>query len=627
MLQIRKPNLCLSKLVFVLLWLVAALFVVSASPALAQQVRGSTENVVNYDIRVTLNPDDKTLSGTERITYLNNSSDDLNELWFRLYLNAFRSADTQWMLEAGPEHRGFAPGEPGWIRIESMTLASGEALAVPAADYADTVFRLPLTAPVVAGGKLELDVKWTAQLPRVFARTGFSDDFFMAGQWYPKLAAYNNGEWDSEPWRANAEFFANFGDYLLEIDVPSNYVVGASGVRMAEQEQAGRRLHSFAADRVTDVAWTAWPGFQRHTVAVNVAGEQREIEFLLPAAELPALDRHVYAASSALDLYSQWYGVYPWPKLTVVVPPAGAGGAAGMEYPTLVTTGDSVTTGAPTVDSGLRMLEMVTVHEIAHEWFPMQVQSNEAAEAWLDEGFAEYMTIRVLGEMFGPGNSVLEVGPLRLGYEAQQRISVAGTRVADSPLTLPAWQYGDFNSYAGAVYAKGSLTLLTLQNLYGDEAFTAALRAYADEWRFRHPITSDLQASLEKALDADLTGFFDQFVDGHATIDFAITEINSKRAVVERSGDGIVPVEILVEYSDGSSATQVWDASSPQLELNAKGKFIAAVKVDPRQLLALEVDRLDNYRTVAPDNSAASSISARVLWFFQMLLQFLGQIG
>ena len=102
-------------------------------------------------------------------------------------------------------------------------------------DLDTTVLRVPLPAAraIRPDETVRLDVAWTSQLPRVFARTGVAGDFVMAGQWYPKLAVYDRGAWDTEPWHANAEFFADFGSYTLDLTVPSSYATGATGTRQA----------------------------------------------------------------------------------------------------------------------------------------------------------------------------------------------------------------------------------------------------------------------------------------------------------------------------------------------------------------------------------------------------------
>ena len=382
-------------------------------PVAAQEAVPARTDTASYAIDARLDPATKQLHGTETIAYRNPSPDTLTELWFKLYLNAFRDSNTTWMREAGRAHRGsdYDPAYPGWIRIERMVLESGEDVLPPEADRAETVLRVPLPRPLGPGETLGVQVSWTSQLPRVFARTGFAGDFVLAGQWYPKLAVYDRGAWDREPWHANAEFFADFGSYDLALTVPRGYVTGASGVRLDSVDHAdGTTTVRYRADQVSDVAWTAWPDYRSAVRVVAAAGRQVELELLTPHGLADADERFFGAAAAALELLGRWFGPYPWPRLTLVVPPDDAEGAGGMEYPMLVTLGQPI--GLPFgLDPGVREPEIVTVHEIAHQWLPLQVATNEAREAWLDEGFADYATVSVLAQLYGPGSSMLDVGP------------------------------------------------------------------------------------------------------------------------------------------------------------------------------------------------------------------------
>ena len=458
--------------------------------------------VASYQLEARLDPAAKQIHGSGRITYRNASPDTLTEIWLRLYLNAFRSPETLWLRESGPAFRGqgYDPSQPGWIRLEQLALAdTGLDLSPVSGDPDQTIARVILPEPLAPGGTLQVAVRWTAQLPRVFARTGFAGDFVLAGQWYPKLAVYDRGRWDAEPWHANAEFFADFGAYDLVLTVPQEYVTGASGARLGESANGdGTKTVHYRAESVTDIAWTAWPGFRVETRMVTAAGRPVELELLIPPSEAAAAELHLTSAQAVLDAFGTWYGPYPWPKLTLVVPPAGAEGAAGMEYPTFVTTekGLDLPLG---LGHGVRIVEAVTAHELAHQWFPLQVQSNEAAEPWLDEGLADYLTIRFLSRWVGPDRSLIDLPFGRLGYAEVHRLSFA-YGAARQPLDQPAWRFPDLPIYAATVYSKASLGLLTLERTLGDERFTAALRAYTDRWRWRHPTTAEVvSAQLQKS--------------------------------------------------------------------------------------------------------------------------------
>lgn len=600
------------------------------APAAASAAPARTDTA-SYDLQARWDPAANQIHGAGVITYRNPSDDTLSRLWLKLYLNAFRDQNTLWMREAEGAHRGssYDPRRPGWIRLERLRLLdTGEDLLGGSTEQTGTVLQVPLpTARAVRPGQtVRLEVAWTSQLPRVFARTGVAGDFVLAGQWYPKLAVYDRGAWDSEPWHANAEFFADFGSYTLTLTVPAGYLTGATGVRTASTVNGdGTMTVRYRAEAVSDVAWTAWPDYRLVTRPVQAAGRRVELELLAPRTlDAAADERYFRSAQAALDLLGRWFGPYPWPKLTLVVPPADAEGAGGMEYPMLVTLG-LPTRGPFGLGRGVHGPEVVTVHEIAHQWVPLQVATNEAREAWLDEGFADYATIRVLDVLFSPERSLLDVGPLKFNYEAVQRMQYVLAAVHE-PLDQPSWEYDSFLTYGATVYSKGSLAFRSLERISGEERFLAAMRGFFDRWRWRHPTTADLQRELEAELGQPLGWFFEPLVYGTGVVEYAVTRADAQGATVERRGNVAAPVEIAVTYRNGRVDRQRWDGAGERRDVVAQGGEIQRIEVDPEQTLRLEPDVLDNGRDVAPSPVPLTALAARLLGLLQAAL-LAGMLG
>ncbi len=600
---------------------------VPIGPAEAQEAAPARTETASYEIDARLDPATKQIRGTETISYRNPSSDTLSELWFKLYLNAFRSPDTTWMREAGLVHRGssYDPSRPGWIRLDRMVLESGENLLPAEADAAETILRVALPRALGPGETLRIQVAWTSQLPRVFARTGFAGDFVLAGQWYPKLAVYDRGAWDREPWHANAEFFADFGMYDLAVTIPRGWTTGASGVRVGATDNTdGTTTIRYRAESVSDVAWTAWPDYRAVTRTVTVAGREVELELLTPRELANADERYLGPATATLELLGRWFGAYPWPRLTLVVPPADADGAGGMEYPMFVTLGQPSELPFG-LGRGVREPEIVTVHEIAHQWLPLQVATNEAREAWLDEGFADYATIRVLAELYGPSSSMLDVGPLDLGYGTIHRLQLALGAVRQ-PLVLPAWEYPSVVAYGATVYSKGALGLQSLERTLGEERFLGAMRLFVERWRWRHPTTDDLREALEEGTGERLAWFFEPLAYGRGVAEYRLAEANERSAVVERRGDVRFPVQIQLGYADGRTEVESWDGADEQIELSARGGRLAWVQVDPERRILLELDPFDNARELEPSSSVLAALG-RALSLIRAVLLPLGTIG
>jgi hypothetical protein len=590
----------------------------SAAPRLMPSRQSAPEapQIASYTLDVTLDPAAKTVRGEGRIAYRNPSQDALGEVWLRLYLKAFSSDDTVWMQESGGAHRGFSGDESrGDITVTSLATAQGADL-LATSTITDTLLRAPLPAPLGPGELLELDVAWESQLPRVFARTGYGgrdDTFFMVGQWYPKMAVYADGRWDTEPWHTNSEFFHDFGRYEVAITAPDEYVIAGVGLPAGEPSAAaGGRTHRFVAENVTDFAFAASPDFVTRTA---MAGPAEIVLYDLPAEGGPA-NRYLEVAVEALSAFSEWYGAYPHPRLSIIDIPASAGGAGGMEYPTLITGG----TLGGSASSGL--LELVVAHEIGHQWWPMQTATNEGREPWLDEGLTEYSGMRVMLEY----NRNLNFGT-ELSAAAYDLSSYAiGPEVrADQP----AWTYG--SEYAIAAYSKPAVGLLTLERVVGTGRFREAMAAYLAEWRYRHPTGADFRASLEAEL-GELDWFFDDFIGGTGVIGYRALPIaegpDGITVRVERTGEVRAPAEVLVRFSSGREERLQIDPAAESFEqVFPAGDPVRAVEVDPEHKLYAELDRRDNGVYAEVRFAPLVAIGARLAFWTQVIAQTIGLFG
>lgn len=562
----------------------------------------------------------KTVSGTGRISYQNPSQDTLGEIWLRLYLRAFSSTDTLWMRESGGQLRGFetTPDNLGDITVSKLASADGADL-LASATLTDTLMRVPLRLPLGPGERLELDVEWTSKLPRVFARTGYGgrdDTFFMVGQWYPKMAVYDRGRWDTEPWHANSEFFHDFGSYDVGITVPREYVVAGAGVPAGEQANAdGTKTLRFTSTSVTDFAFAASPDFRTRT---TTTGTTEVALFYLPEHE-SAVEEYLSSAAGSLQAFGDWYGAYPHPRLTVVDVPDDAAGAGGMEYPTLITGG---TLGVP---GAAGMVAMVVSHEVGHQWWPMQTATNEGREPWLDEGLTEYSGIRYMAQAREQIASGAFAG-LAIDSELYEK-AIYGTN-SDRPATLPAWEYSTV-AYI-TVYSKTAMGLWTLEGVVGTDRFRHAMADYLAAYRYKHPTGADFRASLERSLGGDLGWFFDDFMNGAGVIDYAAGPIDPGGGSVRIAREGAVPapVDVRLTLASGAQHKQIWDGQGESTSFSAPpGDPVVRVEIDPERKLKAELDRLDNGASAGVELGPALTVGGRLAFWLQAVVQSLGLFG
>jgi hypothetical protein len=551
---------------------VALAVLVLAGLAAADPLPEKAVHLADYDMQVRLDPEAKTLDGRQRIVWRNAAPEPVGELWFHLYMNAFKNTQSTFFRESGGRLRGDRMPEDGWgwVAVKSLRRADGKDLAAgatfehPDDDNADdrTVWRVPLPEPVPPGGEIALDVVFEAKLPRIFARTGYFRDYFLVGQWFPKLGVHEpagmrgrtTGGWNCHQFHANSEFYANFGRYRVEITLPERFVVGATGKRTQRRENPdGTSTHVFEQADVIDFAWTASPRFlavkstfsaerdvtpQEYAETAALLGrpldEVRlsdvEVTILLQPERAVQADRYVKAAKAALKWFGLWYGRYPYPTLTVVDPAFGAGGSGGMEYPTFITGGSSVLFNHWPLD---RMLapEAVTVHEFGHQYWQSMVASNEFEESWLDEGFNSYSTGKVMERVYGPWT--MQAFGLRIGGLESARAQNSVERMFDR-IRSHAWGFSPGN-YGFNSYSRTELTLRTLESLLGPETMARVMRAYHERFRFRHPSSDDFYAVAAEVAGKDLRAFFDQTVERPGILDDEVASVRSER-VPEPSG-------------------------------------------------------------------------------------------
>jgi hypothetical protein len=517
-----------------------------------------------------------------------------------------------------------------------------------------TVAEITLPRAVAPGASIAVSADFLSRLPRVSVRTGWKDAFFLVGQWFPKIGVFTDGGWKCAQFHANSEFFADFGDYDVSLDVPAVYrgKVAATGALVEERPASeGRALLRFRQESVHDFVWAADPNFLLFEETLREPGANDVvIRLFLQPEHLAQKERHLRAARAALTGLTRLLGPYPYGTLTVVDPPWGARGANGMEYPTLITAGTR--RFAP---AGGHSPEGVTVHEIVHQYFQGMLASNEVEEPWLDEGLTVYVTERILAETYGNPRPVIDVFGWRgaLGIEMHRPLDTcrsAFSPVARGAIASPSTAFTSREAYGAVVYRKAALALFTLERLAGKEVMDRALRLYVDRWRFRHPTSADFVAAFEEAAGADWSFFFDGVIFQDGTLDYAVAEATTavtrapagrfgevgeaaapkagrgfdSDVLVERRGSIRLPVEVELRFEGGRVFRDRWDGQGLWKRYRFGGwpRLVDAV-VDPQSKLLLDFDRTNNGLRTRPDPRAATRWTARSLFWTQNLLDFL----
>ncbi|HSJ58677.1 MAG TPA: M1 family metallopeptidase [Anaerolineae bacterium] len=581
----------------------------------------SPPDVASYTIDVTLDAEAKTLTGHQVITYVNTTDRPIPDLVFHLYLNAFSSRDTLFMREGGPMHRGnpWDPAQAGWIEVTALRLAGGSLLDL--VEIKDgTLARAELPTPIPPGESASFEVDFDAQLPRVFARTGYVGDFFMVGQWFPKLGVWEGDGWNAYPFHANAEFYADFGTYDVTITLPDHFVTAATGLPVSPAaHEDGTQTIRYRAEGVIDFAWTASPDFQAATRTVDGV----ELVYLYLPEHAWSVDRALDAAEASLVHFGQWYGPYPYPRLTVVDVPDDGEGAGGMEYPMLVTAGTMSITGLPVGESQAdRSLEVVVIHEVGHQWWQSTVAFNEAEEPWLDEGFTEYSAVRLIGQLHGEDTSALDTPFVDLGLLDARRMEYLLS--PGVPMYGPAWEF-DGLEYVTAAYSKPAIALLTLEGVLGSDVMLDVMSTFYRRYQFAHPTTEDFRAVAEEVSGQDLSWFFADLVYGDAIVNYTVGDLDASSVTVVRQGGLPVPTEVLITFADGTTILEPWDAVQPEVTFTYPDRApILSAEVDPDRDVVVDLNWADNGLSRDLYTSSWLALVTRLVYYLQEALLIFG---
>lgn len=518
-------------------------------------------DVANYTLKASLDPAAHSLHGEGTVVFTNTSSATLSEVWVHLYLNAFKNQRSVFMRDTVGGFRGSTvPKTWGAIDVRrfAQRTATGPVDLWPKVELSrpgdddETDARLPLAAPVAPGATVTFELAWDDTLPTIVERVGFFGSFHFLGQWFPKLARLEaDGTFAHYTFHHLAEFHADFGTYDVTIDVPKGFVIGATGPATESRDEGARHVERHVQTEVLDFAFTAFDGFERLDEAIDGVW----VSFLFPRGYRGAAERERAAVRFALPHFRERYGRYPYPTLTVVHPPLGAREAGGMEYPTLITTGGAWY-GPPLV----RELELVTIHELGHQYFFHLLASNEERWPFLDEGLNSYAEADALDAWLGP-RGVASVLGLDVSDTTVALFSGrAGARV--EPVAQPARAFSSGRAYGGLVYGRTSTLLSTLRRVYGEEKLTGALRTYATRFWKRHPEPEDLLGVLGEALGGEARALARAALFEQGTIDYAVTQVASSRrakpaGLFDRNGKRETDAAIVGDQYDGYAFVQV----------------------------------------------------------------------
>lgn len=531
---------------------------------------------VDYAIDVTLNDNSHILHASEKIKYTNNSPDTLRFLFFHLWANAYkndRTAFSDQMVENNETDFYFSKEEKRGFTDSLKFRVNGEEVNISEYNNHTDVVLLELLNPLLPNETIEITTPFRVVIPEVFSRMGHKEQAYQISQWYPKPAVYDNKGWHPMPYLDQGEFYSEFGNFTVNITLPKNYVVAATGdlqdaaeVKFIEshmlkndsslltrlkdnpESDAQYKTITYKQNNVHDFAWFANKQFiVEKTTDTLPNGKQTDCYSFFPPAQHKFYDSSSITTAKTIHYLSVHVGEYAYKQASIVAGYLLAGG--GMEYPNVTVIGS--------IDSK-SMLQTVIIHEVGHNWFYGMLGSNEREHPWMDEGINSYyenVIDKSLKKNKAPENAI--------GKFAADGVSflypLAAKQNMDQPIEAPATEYTKLN-YGGIVYGKAANMFAYLQEYLGEETFEQCMKSYFNLWHFKHPYPEDVRTIFEKETGKNLAWFFEDGMLTTKKIDFAVRNAtiknNTAKVSIKNRTDFTGPVPVSACIGDSAVATK-----------------------------------------------------------------------
>ena len=545
-------------------------------PKLIAQKSNYWQQHVDYKMDVTMDVKTYQYHGKQELTYTNNSPDTLKRVFYHLYNNAFQPGsemDIRLQNISDPDSRmvnkvknadgkeikesriaKLQPKEIGYLKISNFKQDGALALA----KEVGTILEVTLTKPILPGKSTVFTLDFDGQVPLQIRRSGRNNkegiELSMA-QWYPKMAEFDFEGWHADPYIAR-EFHGVWGNFDVNITIDKNYILGGSGYLLNANdigynyEEAGVKVTipkkqktmtwHFKAPNVHDFTWAADKNYI-HDKLLRPDGVTLHFLYKNNPNILDTWKKAQAKTSQIMDYYNKIVGQYPYKQYSVI-----QGGDGGMEYAmcTLV-----LGEGKPDGFVGL------IAHEMGHSWFQHILASNESKHGWMDEGFTSFIEDLAVNELA----EKKVINPFAGAYKGYYFLVNSGK---EQSLSTHADRFDSNQPYSIASYSKGEIFLSQLIYLIGKDNLMKTLKRYYAEFQFKHPTPNDIKRTAERVSGANLDWYLTDWTETNNTIDYGIKTVESGTdgalrtgVTLERIGRTPMPMDVLVEYTDGTKET------------------------------------------------------------------------
>ncbi|MBK8954865.1 MAG: M1 family metallopeptidase [Saprospiraceae bacterium] len=538
---------------------------------------------LKYKIVTELDDNNHTLQSFIEIKYKNNSPHILDKIAIHLWPNAYKHRQTAFAkqkLRMGDLRFHEASADQLGSIEELDFKVNGEHVRIQYSDNAGDYCWLLLNQALEPHKEITITTPFILQIPENFSRLGRGHESYQITQWYPKPAVYDHKGWHLMPYLDYGEFYSEFGSFEVEITLPEDYVVAATGTLLTPEEISflnerinisnqvleskmdlpqihhtsslrKKTLH-YRGDSIHDFAWFADKGFLVQKSGIELQnGKKVDTWVFFKNKEL--WKDAIQFVDRSLGFFSNLIGEYPWPQATAVESELNAGG--GMEYPMITVLGTMYNSA---------QLDEVIAHEIAHNWFYGVLGFNERDHPFLDEGITSYFEQRYMEQFYKenewtPGDGWIEKLFKNVSAEKFQYLLFARPYRDQNP-NQNANNFSAIN-YGLDVYDKSSKLFRYAESWLGKTQLDKLFSSFYQQWKFKHPYPEDLENHFRENSSKDFSWLFKGFFSSHRKMDYSMGSIRKSKDEIriEIKNSGQIPAPFTLSgIRNGELAERQW---------------------------------------------------------------------
>ena len=453
---------------------------------------------LSYEIVCEYRPEHRSLTGTVKVEFRNDTQQELSALKFNLYPNAYRKGALFSAVPTSMKDEAYYRGESyGDISISSVLGA--KSWEVEGED--ENILTAELETPLYTGEKVVLDIGFTTRLAYVKHRLGVTEKTVNLGHFYPILCALTENGFEECVYTSIGDpFVSDVADYLLNVTLPKEYTLASGGEIVEERTLESKKRYTVSLMNARELSAVLSMEFQKKTDFV--AG--KEVNYYYRTD--PAPEKTLRAVCAALAFYSAAFGEYAYPLYNLAETPIPYGG---VEY-----SGFTMLCEGLGEEARLRSV----AHETAHEWWYAAVGSDQIENAWQDEGLAEYSAALFFDKHTEYGISYPSlVEEARLAYREYHQTYLSALGWVDLRMTRPLYEYLSEYEYTSVCVHKSVVMFDCFKKSVGEKKFLAGLKKYYFENKFQMANEGSLVGAFER-VGVDAAGFFDGFLSGKETV-------------------------------------------------------------------------------------------------------------